>query len=142
MELILSCQNKMASLIKIKTVLDDRGLLTAGEYINEIPFPPKRFFVISNVPSLTIRGEHAHKKCEQFLVCIKGKCDVILDNGKEKITTELNNHNLGLYLPPMIWGIQHKYSNDAILLVLASDPYDSEDYIRDYSSFITMINLN
>lgn len=118
---------------------DLRGTLSVGEFQRQIPFTPKRFFIVYGVPSREVRGEHAHLKCHQFLVCLHGSCSVVADDGHRKVEIPLAAPNLGLYLPPMTWGIQYKYSPDAMLLVFASDYYDPSDYIRDYSDFTQLI---
>jgi acetyltransferase-like isoleucine patch superfamily enzyme/dTDP-4-dehydrorhamnose 3,5-epimerase-like enzyme len=121
---------------KLKIYKDLRGDLLAGEIKTQIPFIPKRFFVIYNVPSRNIRGEHAHKTCKQFLICVKGSVIVLVDNGKERAQIELSSSKYGLYIPPMVWGSQFNYSKDAILFCLASHKYDEKDYIRNYSEYL------
>jgi acetyltransferase-like isoleucine patch superfamily enzyme len=125
---------------KIKTAADVRGSLSAGEFNADLPFTPKRFFYVYDVPSKETRGEHAHKKCDQFLICLKGSCSVLVDDGKQRKEVELNSPDLGLFLPSGIWGTQYKYTQDAVLLVFASELYDSADYIRDYSSYLDYIS--
>lgn len=119
-------------------ISDLRGNLTVGEFEREVPFEPKRYFLVLDVPSAETRGEHAHRVCEQFLICVKGRCHVLADNGHVREEFILDSPNKGLYLPPMVWGIQYKYSSDAVLLVFASHYYDPADYIRDYNDFIVM----
>jgi acetyltransferase-like isoleucine patch superfamily enzyme len=123
------------SLHHLPLISDIRGSLTVGEFDRDIPFQVKRYFMVFDVPSVETRGEHAHFTCHQFLICIKGSCAVVVDDGKNRQEFLLDRPNLGIYLPPMVWGIQYKYSADALLLVFASDYYDKEDYIRDYSEF-------
>ena len=118
---------------------DLRGNLTVGEFDKQVPFLPKRYFMVFGVPSREIRGEHAHHRCHQFLICLRGSCAVVADDGERKVEIELDAPNLGLYLPPMTWGIQYKYSPDALVLVFASDYYDAADYIRDYDQFIAEV---
>lgn len=118
---------------------DLRGSLTVGEFSKDIPFIPKRYFSVFDVPSKEVRGEHAHKKCHQFLVCIKGSCHVVADDGTRRQEFILDRPNKGIYLPPMVWGIQYKYSSDAVLMVFASEHYDSDDYIRNYSDFLKTV---
>ena len=125
-----------AQLHAIPIVTDLRGHLAFGEYDQHLPFVPKRFFVIYGVPSKEIRGEHAHRTLHQFLMCVQGSCTVVLDDGAHRDEVVLDSAGLGLHIPPMVWGIQYKYSPDAILLVLASDRYDANDYIRDYDAFL------
>jgi UDP-2-acetamido-3-amino-2,3-dideoxy-glucuronate N-acetyltransferase len=119
-----------------KFVADMRGDLSVGEFQKEIPFVPKRYFLVFNVPSQKTRGEHAHHNCHQFLICVKGSCAVVVDDGQNRAEVLLDAPNKGIYLPPLTWGIQYKYSEDAVLLVFTSDYYDAADYIRDYSEFL------
>lgn len=114
---------------------DSRGSLVVGETPTSLPFQPKRLFYIFDVPGHSIRGEHAHKKCEQFLICLRGSCRALVDDGVHRCEVLLDRPNLGLYVPAMLWGTQYKYSDDAILLVLASMEYSTQDYIRDYADF-------
>lgn len=125
-------------LYNLPLIEDLRGLLTFGEYDTHLPFLPHRYFVIFDVPSKEIRGEHAHKQLQQLLICIKGSCSVMVDDGQNRDEFILNQPNVGLYIPPMVWGTQYRYSADAILLVLASAAYDANDYIRDYDQFIAL----
>lgn len=124
----------------LTSVADMRGHLCAGETPTEIPFLPKRFFIVYNVPSEKTRGEHAHRNCHEFLVCAKGGCSIVLDDGKERLEVRLDSPSVGVYVPAMIWRISYKYSSDAVLLVFASSHYDPNDYIRDYEDFIKSVN--
>jgi UDP-2-acetamido-3-amino-2,3-dideoxy-glucuronate N-acetyltransferase len=118
---------------------DLRGSLVSGEVNSHIPFTPLRFFSVMQVPSKYVRGAHAHRLCEQFLVCQAGSVAVVVDDGYVREEVVLDNPGLGLYLPPRIWGIQYLYTPDALLLVLASRPYEPDDYIRDYDEFLTLV---
>lgn len=118
---------------------DLRGNLTVGEFERQIPFTPQRYFMVFGVPNREVRGEHAHKVCHQFLICTSGACSVVVDDGESRAEVVLDSPSRGLYLPPMVWGIQYKYSPDALLLVFASHHYDSTDYVRDYGEFLRMI---
>ncbi len=129
-----------ARLLRLPSVVDLRGRLTFGEYDQHLPFVPKRYFVIYDVPSREVRGEHAHRAQHQVLICLKGSCAVILDDGRNREEVVLDQPEVGLYIPPMVWALQYKYTPDAILLVLASDVYSAEDYIRDYEEFIELVN--
>jgi len=120
-------------------VIDIRGSLTLGEFGRTVPFDPKRYFMVFDVPSVETRGEHAHRECHQFLVCVCGSVAVVADDGQNREEFLLNAPDLGLHLPPMVWGIQYKYSPDAVLLVFASHYYDSADYIRDYNEFLSLV---
>lgn len=126
-------------LITLPCHSDMRGSLTVAEAGDLIPFQPQRFFVVHQVPSTEVRGEHAHIKCKQFLNCISGTCSVLVEDGTKRQEFLLNSPQTALYIPPMVWAVQYKFSKDAYLLVLASDPYDESDYIRDYSDFLGMI---
>jgi UDP-2-acetamido-3-amino-2,3-dideoxy-glucuronate N-acetyltransferase len=118
---------------------DLRGSLSAGEFPTQIPFVPKRYFIVFDVPGKDVRGEHAHRRCQQFLVCAHGSLSVVVDDGTASEEIVLDAPNLGVYLPPMIWAAQYKYSADALLLVFASDHYDPDDYIRDYEEFLAAL---
>lgn len=124
------------TLHRLAHVKDIRGDLSVGEFERDIPFSPKRYFLVFDVPSEETRGQHAHRSCHQFLICVKGRCAVVADDGVRRCEVSLNSPALGLHLPPMTWGIQYKYSSDAVLLVFASDYYDADDYIRDYEEFL------
>ena len=126
------------TLHQLKTVADMRGSLSVGEFGSDIPFEVKRYFLVFDVPSVEIRGEHAHRSCRQFLIAVKGSVHVVADDGRGREQFVLDKPGIGLYLPPMTWGIQYRYSPDAVLLVLASQHYDSADYVRDYDEFLGM----
>ncbi|WP_448102420.1 WxcM-like domain-containing protein [Luteibacter jiangsuensis] len=120
-------------------IADMRGSLSVGEFAREIPFEPKRYFLVYDVPTAETRGEHAHLECHQFLIAVKGSVHVVADDGDRREQFVLDKPNVGLYLPPMTWGIQYKYSEDAVLLVFASHYYDPADYIREYGAFIELV---
>ena len=124
-----------ARLVRMQSLQEARGLLTVGEVERHIPFPPRRYFVISGVPDENIRGEHAHLAQHQLLVCLAGRVTAEVDDGRSRAAVVLDTPRVGLYMPPMVWGAQHHYSRDAILLVLASHEYDAADYVRDYARF-------
>ncbi|MEO8779683.1 MAG: FdtA/QdtA family cupin domain-containing protein, partial [Rhodanobacter sp.] len=92
-----------------------------------------------DVPTAETRGEHAHRRCHQFLIAVKGSVHVVADDGERREQFVLDRPNLGLYLPPMTWGIQYRYSDDAVLLVFASHHYDASDYIREYGTFVEQV---
>jgi UDP-2-acetamido-3-amino-2,3-dideoxy-glucuronate N-acetyltransferase len=130
------------SLHRLTRVDDLRGSLVAGDASSQVPFVPQRFFVVFGVPSRDVRGEHAHLSCEQFLVCTAGSVTVVVDDGRSRHEVVLDSPDVALYLPPLVWAVQYKYSGDASLLVLASKPYDASDYIRDYDEFLRLVNFN
>jgi len=123
------------SLHQLRYVDDMRGNLSVGEFERDIPFTARRYFLIFDVPTREVRGEHAHRLCHQFLICVRGSCRVLLDDGEQRREVTLDRPDLGVYLPPMIWGTQHSYSSDAMLLVFASEYYDPAEYIRSYDEF-------
>ena len=110
-----------------------------GELNRQLPFPAKRFFFVSNVPEGEPRGIHAHKQCHQFLVCVAGSVKAMVDDGETRTVVTLDRSTLGLHMPPMTWGAQYDYSDDAVLLVLASHVYEAEDYIHDYDEFLELL---
>jgi UDP-2-acetamido-3-amino-2,3-dideoxy-glucuronate N-acetyltransferase len=132
---ILRTRVQGVTLHRLPRVTDIRGSMTVGEFDRSIPFTVRRYFMVFDVPSAETRGEHAHRKCHQFMVCVCGSCAVVADDGTHRQEFLLDRPDMGLHLPPMVWGIQYKHSTDAVLLVLASHYYDSTDYIRDYSEF-------
>jgi acetyltransferase-like isoleucine patch superfamily enzyme len=123
-------------LMRVANLRDLRGSLIAREVGSGLPFVPQRAFLVYDVPGKEVRGEHAHRTCEQFLVCVNGSVSVVCDDGAQRQEFVLDTKELGLYLPPMVWGIQYKYTPDATLLVFASQGYDASDYIRDYDRFL------
>lgn len=125
-----------SALYLMRRVADVRGSLTVGEVQKELPFKPERYFIVFDVPSTELRGEHAHKLCQQFLICIHGSCRVLLDDGRSRCEVMLDRPDLGVFMPPMIWGTQYRYSADAVLLVFASHAYDAGDYLRTYDEFL------
>ena len=122
-------------LVELPNVIDARGNLTVGEFGRHVPFDAKRYFIVYQVPLVEVRGEHAHRDCHQFLVCVRGRMSVVGDDGRQRRQYVLDRPNLGFYMPPMTWGGQFDYSPDAVLLVFASHAYDAGDYIRDYAEF-------
>jgi acetyltransferase-like isoleucine patch superfamily enzyme len=127
------------TLHELPHITDMRGNLSVGEFDRSIPFQAKRYFLVFDVPSREIRGEHAHRTCHQFLLCVKGSCSVVADDGQQRREYLLDRPSLGIFLPAMTWGIQYKYSSDAVLLVFASEYYDAGDYIRDYGEFMKLV---
>ena len=130
-----------ARLYSIPHFGDMRGDLNVVEFGKTLPFEVKRIFYTYNVGSTDVRGEHAHKKCEQFLLAVKGSVKVIVDDGSAREEYLLDNPNTGLHLPSGCWGIQYCHSSDCVLLVLASMPYEADDYIREYSEFLAFKGL-
>lgn len=123
------------TLHRMPSAADMRGLLSYGETGKQVPFEVKRFFIVYGVASQETRGEHAHRKLHQFLICVHGRCNLMADDGENRQEFLLDNPTVGVHLPPLVWAVQYKHTADAVLLVLASDYYDSADYIRDYSEY-------
>lgn len=123
-------------LLPLTHAVDMRGSLVAAEFSSDLPFVPQRTFAIFDVPSQDVRGEHAHRACEQVLVCLRGAVRCLVDDGHERAEVLLDRPDVGLYMPAAIWGTQYGYTADCVLLVLASLPYDGADYIREYDEFL------
>ena len=117
---------------------DDRGMLVALEEYKDIPFEIKRVYYMYDTKKDVHRGFHAHKSLEQILICIHGSCKVLLDNGTEKKIVSLEKPYEGLYIANNMWREMYDFSEDAVLMVLASEYYKEEDYIRDYNEFLRM----
>lgn len=118
---------------------DSRGQLVAIEQLKDIPFEIKRMYYIYDTKEGVRRGYHAHKCLEQILICVKGSCKILLDNGFEKETILLDKPTEGLYIANNIWREMFDFSSDAVLVVLASEVYNENDYIRDYDEFLDFI---
>ena len=126
------------TLHRLAAFSDMRGALSVAEFERDLPFQPKRYFVVYHVPSRETRGEHAHRRCHQFLVCVHGSVRVLADDGRHREEFLLAAPHHGIHLPPMTWGTQYRYSSDAVLLVFASEGYDPDEYIRSYDEFIAL----
>ena len=124
---------------ELATIADPRGDLVVGELGQCLPFAVKRFFLVHGVSSPHIRGQHAHRTCHQFLVCVLGSCRLIADDGRHRQEFLLDASSRGVYLPPMTWAVQYDYSANAVLLVFASHAYDPGDYLRDYDEFLRLV---
>jgi acetyltransferase-like isoleucine patch superfamily enzyme/dTDP-4-dehydrorhamnose 3,5-epimerase-like enzyme len=124
------------TLHRLPRIADMRGMLSFAELDGSIPFEVRRYFLVYGVPTREVRGSHAHKTLHQFLICVHGSCHVIADDGETKQEFVLDDPSLGLHVPPGVWSTQYKHSAEAVLLVLASDRYDAEDYVRNYSDFL------
>ena len=115
---------------------DERGSLVSLEELNNIPFTMKRVYYLYGLQKESSRGFHAHKELKQIIVCIKGSCNVVLDNGEKKQVYHLDKPNKGLFVDKMIWREMHDFSDECILMVIASEYYDENDYIRNYHEFL------
>ena len=127
-----------ARFIDLPKILDTRGNLSIIEELKHIPFEIERVYWIYDVPGGEVRGGHAYKENQEFIVALSGSFDVILDDGKEKRTFSLNRSYYGLYVPKGLWREMNNFSTNSLALVLASTPYNSNDYIYDYSIFLSL----
>ena len=121
---------------------DERGQLVALEQFHDIPFEIKRVYYMYSTIKDAVRGRHAHKSLQQILICIHGSCKLRLDDGSEKQEVTLNHPNEGIYIANNIWREMYDFSEDAVLLVLASEIYNETDYIRDYGEFLKYVAVN
>lgn len=120
---------------------DERGSLVALEAEKSVPFMIKRVYYIFGTKAGVSRGFHAHRKLQQVAICITGSCRMILDDGQQRNEVLLNSPNKGLVIGDLVWREMHDFSEDCVLLVLASEHYDESDYIRNYDDFIHQVNL-
>jgi acetyltransferase-like isoleucine patch superfamily enzyme len=127
-----------ARLIAIRRADDLRGSLAALELGSDLPFVPVRFFTVFGVPSAHVRGEHAHRRCDQVLICLAGSVSVLVDDGERRDEVILREPNRALYIPAMVWGSQFRFSRDAVLGVFASRPYEPDDYVREYADYLAL----
>ncbi len=118
---------------------DSRGKLIAIEAEKDVPFQIQRVYYIYDTKDDAHRGFHAHKSLQQYLVCMHGSCKILLDDGAERATVELNDPSEGLYIGPSTWREMYDFSSDAVLVVFASMQYDESDYIRDYNVFLQFV---
>ena len=118
---------------------DDRGILIALEENKNVPFNIRRCYYMYNTQPGVRRGFHAHKSLEQILVCVSGSCKILLDDGQSKETVLLDRPNKGLYIAHNIWREMFDFSDNAVLMVLASKLYDESDYIRSYDEFLQYV---
>ena len=126
---------KLTKTLTFSTIGDNRGSLIALETLIDIPFDIKRVYYIFDTLSDVSRGFHAHRNLKQVLICVKGSCRILLDDGKRKENVILNSPQTGLLIEDLVWREMHDFSEDCVLLVLASEYYDETDYIRDYNEF-------
>lgn len=127
-------------LINFKTLGDNRGALIALEENYNTPFEIKRVYYIFDTKKGVRRGYHAHLGLKQIAICVKGSCIFVLDDGKSKEEVILNSPNQGLLIEGLIWREMYDFSSDCVLLVLASEHYEEDDYIREYDKFLEEVN--
>ena len=128
-------------MVRLNSHSDARGRLIAAE-TTALPFEPKRLFLVDSVSSGAARGGHAHRSCHQLLVAVAGQMKVAVDDGRRARVVVMDTPEFGWHLPPMIWSMQFGHTNGAVLLVMASHPYDRSDYVSDYAEFINLAHRN
>ena len=128
-------ENNIARIIRLPKILDKRGNLSVIEEWKNIPFKIARTYWIYDVPGGETRGGHAYRENQEFIVALSGSFDVILDDGKERKVYPLNRSYYGLYVPKGFWREMDNFSTNSLALVLASTPFQVEDYIYDYEQF-------
>lgn len=127
--------------IELQLLGDERGQLVVLESYKQIPFDIKRVYYIFGTEQGISRGFHAHKQLKQVAVCVKGKCRMLLDNGYERKEVIMDSQTKGILIEDMVWREMHDFSEDCILMVLASENYDESDYIRDYDNFLKAVSI-
>ncbi|MFM0556826.1 FdtA/QdtA family cupin domain-containing protein [Paraburkholderia sediminicola] len=126
-------------LYELPKITDPRGNLTFIESDKHIPFAIQRVFYLYDVPTEESRGAHAHHTLNQLIICLSGSFDVEVDDGKSRTRIHLNRPWKGLHVPPLIWAAEVNFDPGSVALILASDMYKEEDYIRDYDDYLALI---
>ena len=126
------------SILELPKITNRAGNITLVQRNINLPFDVKRVFYTYDIPGGESRGAHSHKECHQFIVAASGAFEVLLDDGINKRTVLLNRPFYGLHIPPGVWSSEQGFSSGSICLVLASHPYDENDYIRDYDEFLNI----
>lgn len=126
-------------IIDLPKILDPRGNLTVAQSMDHIPFNVSRVYWVYDVPAGESRGGHAHKQCREFIVAASGSFTVTLDDGYTQTSYHLNHPWQGLYVETGVWRTLNDFSSGAVCLVLASDPFEEDDYIRDYNDFLATL---
>lgn len=124
------------ALIDFPKITDPRGNLTVAQAHTDVPFSIKRAYWVYDVPAGECRGGHAHKLCKEILIALSGSFHVTVDNGEEQKTVLLNHPYQGLLIDTDVWRTLDDFSSGAVCLVLASEPFDEDDYIREYDDFL------
>ena len=126
------------TIIQLPKFLDSRGNLSFVEQNNHIPFTIRRTYWLYDVPGGESRGGHAYKENEEFIVALSGSFDVVLDDGKERMSFTLNRSYYGLYVPKGLWREMENFSTNSLAMILSSTNYDADDYVRDYAEFLKL----
>ena len=129
------------TLLNFKVLNNQQGNAVNIESESTVPFEIKRIYYIFVTERYAVRGRHAHHNLEQAIICVSGACDFILDDGKERVTVHLDNPAQALYIKNNIWREFTNFTEDCVVMVLASEHYNADDYIRDYNEFLDRISL-
>lgn len=129
-------------ILSFREMGDERGKLVIIEGENDIPIDIKRIFYIYGSDKDVIRGQHANLNTEFVLINVSGKSKVRLFDGEEEMIVLLDKPRMGIYIPQMVWKDMYEFSEDSVLLVLASEHYDANEYIRDYNEYINLVKGN
>ncbi len=132
------CRVRGVRLVELHVACDARGTIAVAEAGAQLPFEPRRIFFLYEVPSREVRGEHAHREQEQLLVCVKGSCALVVDDGARREELLLDSPSRGVHLSPLVWAVQYRFTPDAVLAVAASGAYDPAEYVRDYEEFLAL----
>jgi hypothetical protein len=132
----VALRTRGAYLLRFPSIQDRAGTLVWGEAGAHLPFVPARFLSVAGMRAGDVRGDHAHRMLQEVLLCTSGRCTVSLDDGTRRDEAVLDSRDLGLYVPALTWCTLRDFSEDAMLLVLASDVDRPDDYIRDYDEFL------
>jgi WxcM-like, C-terminal len=130
---------EICKIVELPKIADPRGNLTFIEGNQHIPFAVQRVYYLYDVPGGSERGGHAHKNLHEFIIAMSGSFDVVLQDGSEKRRFHLNRSYYGLYVCPMIWRELDNFSSGSVCLVVASNPYDEDDYYRDYNVYLAAL---
>lgn len=129
----------LGRIINLTKITDPRGNLTVAEGLKDVPFNVARTYWVYDVPGGESRGGHAHKRCLEFIIAVSGSFTVTLSDGKQTVPYHLNHPWQGLLVDTATWRTLDDFSSGAVCLVLASEPFDEDDYIRDYDEFLEYI---
>ncbi len=132
-------KDKIGHFIELKKITDPRGNLTVAQGLEDVPFEIRRAYWVYDVPGGECRGGHAHRRCRTLLVALSGSFHVTLDNGQRRETYLLNHPWQGLIIETGVWRTLDDFSSGAVCLSLASEPFEEEDYIRDYDEFLRSV---
>jgi dTDP-4-dehydrorhamnose 3,5-epimerase-like enzyme len=124
-----------STIAEFKGITDGRGVLVSLEGGKNVPFEIKRVYYLYDLKKAVPRGFHAHRKLKQLVVCVSGSCDFVVDDGQQRVTHRLERPTQGILVDHLVWREMREFSDDCVLMVLASEHYDEDDYIRDYDTF-------